>query len=154
MDHFKVFTEFVTIVLLFCLGLGATRQAGSQIPNQGSNHIPYIGRWSLNRWTAKSQDILFKRRKVFQAQKTSTCTYPENRSMGLQPGQRTARFEGMRWGWEEGGADPEEGTLNTMFKRFIFTQEQGARLEKVRNEYLPHKMVIPRTQHRFIRAKK
>ena len=39
-----------------------------------------------------------------------------------------------------------------LLKANTANQEQGARLEKVRNEYLPHK-IVPRTQHRFIRAR-
>ena len=35
---------------LQCMGLVAPRHVGSQVPNQGSNRAPCIGRWILNHW--------------------------------------------------------------------------------------------------------
>ena len=40
MDHLKVCTEFVTILLVLCLSFLATRQVRSQLPDQGSNSDP------------------------------------------------------------------------------------------------------------------
>ena len=161
MDHFKVFTEFLTILLLFCFGFLAMRHAGSQIPNQASNPHPLhwkVESWPLDCWGRPKIYFLREEERCSRHIKPSCAHILETGVWGLSLAEAPAaraedtRLEGMRWGWERGGADPEEGTLNVMFKRFIFTQEQGARLEKVRNEYLPHK-IVPRTQHRFIRAR-
>ena len=48
-DHFKVFIEFVTIMLLFCVsGFLTTRNEGSLFPSPGNNHTPALKVQSLN----------------------------------------------------------------------------------------------------------
>ena len=48
---FKVFTEFVTILLLFYVFEGFMWDFRSQ--TRDGTPIPYIGRWSLNHWTTR-----------------------------------------------------------------------------------------------------
>ena len=60
MDHFKVFIEFVTILLLGVLGFFflrfgclVTRHMEFQFLDQGLNTHPCFGRKSLNPWTTR-----------------------------------------------------------------------------------------------------
>ena len=51
MDRFKVFTEFVTILLLFYVfGFLAARRVGCWLPNQGTDLHPL-------HWKAKSEPL-------------------------------------------------------------------------------------------------
>ena len=51
---YKVFIEFVTTLLLFCvLVFWHQGMWGSKIPDQKLNCTPYIGRQSLDHWTTK-----------------------------------------------------------------------------------------------------
>ena len=51
---FKAFIEFVIILLLLYALVFWPQGMWDQLPDQGSNLHPCIGRWNLNHWTAPS----------------------------------------------------------------------------------------------------
>ena len=55
---FKVFVEFVTILLLFlCFGFLSGRHVGSQLPRQGSNPHPLHWKVKPNHWTTREVPV-------------------------------------------------------------------------------------------------
>ena len=55
---FKIFIEFVTILLLFyVLAFWPWDMWGFSSPTRDQTHMPCIGRWSLNHWTAREVPI-------------------------------------------------------------------------------------------------
>ena len=68
-DHFKVFIEFVTILLLFyVLGFWAHGMWDLSSPTRDRTRTPGIGRWSLNYWTAREVPVF-----SFLMNDTSIC---------------------------------------------------------------------------------
>ena len=56
-EHFKVFIKFITILRLFyvsfCFGVGLWGMWDISSPTRDWSHIPCIGGWSPNHWTAR-----------------------------------------------------------------------------------------------------
>ena len=48
-----------TIASVLCFGFMATRHVGSYLPTRDRTHTLWIGRWSVNHWTAREVLIIY-----------------------------------------------------------------------------------------------